>query len=88
MIDWLFRDRTTGKIVIGQFPNTALWIFLAATAIRLLFHPKGTYGTAVLVAATGGLLWWAGDELLRGVNPWRRMLGVVVGATVAGLLWR
>jgi hypothetical protein len=27
------------------------------------------------VIATGGLLWWAADEVLRGVNPWRRMLG-------------
>ncbi len=24
------------------------------------------------------LIWWAGDELLRGVNPWRRCLGAAV----------
>jgi hypothetical protein len=29
--------------------------------------------------------WWAVDEVLRGVNPWRRLLGTAV---LAGLAWR
>jgi len=33
------------------------------------------------VLATAGLVWWAIDELFRGVNPWRRLLG---GAVLAG----
>ena len=24
----------------------------------------------------GGLAWWALDEVIRGVNPWRRVLGI------------
>jgi hypothetical protein len=35
------------------------------------------------------LLVWALDEVARGVNPFRRMLGVVVlGAAIAGLALR
>jgi hypothetical protein len=41
------------------------------------------------VIATASLLWWAGDEVLRGVNPFRRILGGAVAvAVVAGLLLR
>jgi hypothetical protein len=39
-----------------------------------------------LVAALA-LGWWALDEIGRGVNPWRRLLGaVVLGGLVASLL--
>jgi hypothetical protein len=30
------------------------------------------------VVATGSLIVWALDEVVRGVNPWRRFLGVAV----------
>jgi len=30
------------------------------------------------VVATGSLIVWSLDELVRGVNPWRRLLGIVV----------
>jgi hypothetical protein len=87
LVDWLFRDRRTGRIVVAQWPNVSLGIFLAAAAIRRLSEPAGTAGTIVDVVATGALLWWAADEVLRGVNPWRRILGVVVGgATLVGLV--
>jgi len=33
---------------------------------------------ALMVVFKGGLLVWASDEILRGVNPWRRCLGTVV----------
>ena len=52
-----------------------MWIFIVASVVRRAFDPAGTAGSAVQVIATGGLLWWAADEVLRGVNPWRRMLG-------------
>lgn len=80
-VDWLFRDRTTGRITIAQFPNAALGVFLLASVLRLLLDPDGPAGTALNVLATGGLVWWAVDELVRGVNPWRRLLG---GAVLAG----
>lgn len=87
MIDWLFRDRRTGRIVIAQVPNLPLGLFLVAAGLRWLLDPAGAARTALTVVATGALLWWAVDEVARGVNPWRRLLGaVVLAATVAGLL--
>ena len=81
MIDWLFRNRQTGKITIAQLPNVPLWLFLVASVLRALFDPAGGLRTALDVVATVGLLWWAVDEVLRGVNPWRRLLG---GTVLAG----
>ncbi|MEL7210840.1 MAG: hypothetical protein AAGK32_21830, partial [Actinomycetota bacterium] len=34
LVDWLFRDRTTGRITIAQPPNPPLWIFLASVVAR------------------------------------------------------
>jgi hypothetical protein len=75
LIDWLFRNRETGRITIAQFPNVALWLFLVASVLRRLLDAAGSVDTALRVIATGSLIWWAADELLRGVNPWRRLLG-------------
>lgn len=75
----MFRDRQTGTIVIIQLPNLPLLLFLAASAIERLGHPHGRFGTIMSVAALISLLWWALDEAVRGVNPFRRILGVVVG---------
>ncbi len=36
-IDWWFRDRTTGKIVVGQFPNATLGVWIAASAVHAIF---------------------------------------------------
>ena len=78
MIDWLFRSRETGRITIAQMPNLPLWIFIVAAALRAVFDPTGGARTALDVVATGALVWWAVDEIARGVNPWRRILGAVV----------
>ena len=44
----------------------------------------GGLGTALKIIGRGALLVWAADELVRGVNPFRRMLGaVVLAATIA-----
>ena len=77
-LDWFFRDPRSGRIVIGQFPNAPLWVFVAAAAVEGLVQPTGTAGTIVHLVKVGGLLVWAGDEVLRGVNPWRRCLGAGV----------
>lgn len=82
--DWLLRDRITGRIVVAQWPNPALWIHIGARVVRGLTSPEGTAGTVV---ATAALLWWAGDEVFRGVNPFRRALGAVVAvATLLALV--
>ncbi len=78
MLEWLFRNRKTGHITVGQFPNLALGLFLAATVARWLVGPGGRFSGALGAVATGALLWWAADELLRGVNPWRRLLGAAI----------
>jgi hypothetical protein len=75
-LDWMFRDRKTGRIVIAQFPNIPLAAWILATAGRWLTH--GTANTVLTVAATVALTFWAADEIIRGVNPWRRFLGAVV----------
>jgi hypothetical protein len=85
VVDWLFRDRETGGITIAQFPNAALGLFLVATGLERLLHPMGAWRTALRALAAGGLIWWAVDEVIRGVNPWRRFLG---GAVLAGQILR
>ena len=73
-----FRNPETGELVVFQMPNVPLWIFLAATAARLLFHPHGAVGTAVSVVGGVSLAVWAVLEIVRGESPFRRVLGAVV----------
>jgi hypothetical protein len=75
---WCFRNRETGAITVAQTPNLALSVFLVAAAILWLMHPSGTISTVAKVVATGSLIVWALDEVVRGVNPWRRFLGAAV----------
>ena len=87
--DWLFRNAKTGRLTIVQWPNPALWLYLAATLVRRVFAPGGAAGTAVTLTAAICLVWWAGDEVLRGDSRFRRGLGaVVLIAFVVGLLQR
>jgi hypothetical protein len=76
VLDWLFRSRTTGRITIGQFPNAALWIFLAMAVLRRVVTNDTAPRTAIDWIAVLALAWWAGDEVIRGVNPWRRFVGL------------
>ena len=88
-VDWVFRSRVDGRYVVGQFPNAALLVFIVAAILRWLWAPDGTAGVVLDVVATAALLVWALDEVVRGVNPFRRMLGAGVLAFVAvGLLSR
>ncbi|HUR51558.1 MAG TPA: hypothetical protein VMZ11_05500 [Mycobacteriales bacterium] len=82
MIDWMLRDRTTGRRTLVQKPNAPLVLWLATVVVRLLVHPHGAAGTVLHVVGTAALVVWAGDELARGVNPARRILGGVVLAAV------
>lgn len=75
---WFFEDRRTGRIVIGQVPNWPLWIFVVTWGIETFAHPGGLFGTVVRVAKIASLTIWALDEIIRGVNPWRRTLGCAV----------
>ena len=73
-VDWWFRDRSTGKLVVGQFPNWPLWLWP---------------GTVLTVVRTGAIVIWAVMEIGWGVNPWRRLLGTIVLVwQVVGVLGR
>lgn len=74
----MFRDRATGKLVIVQLPNVPLTIWLACVVTGWLVHPTGTWSTVLTTVRTIALVIWAGDEVARGVNPWRRALGAGV----------
>lgn len=82
-----FRNPRTGDVVVAQLPNLPLWVFLAATAVRLLLRPHGPVGTLVSTVGTLGLVAWAGLEIARGDSPFRRVLGaMVLLATVVGFV--
>jgi hypothetical protein len=54
---------------------------------RRLVSGHGGLRTAIGYVGVAALGWWAADEVLRGVNPWRRLLGLGGGVlTVAGLV--
>jgi hypothetical protein len=36
VIDWALRDRGTGRIVVAQWPNTALVVWIAASVVLVL----------------------------------------------------
>jgi hypothetical protein len=75
-LDWWLRDRN-GRLVVAQWPNVALWVWIAA---RLLTWTGAlaSHRGALSGVARGALIVWALDELVRGVNPFRRVLGAVV----------
>jgi hypothetical protein len=75
VFDWFFRNRHTGRITVAQFPNVALGLFLATMAVDRLVGPAGTAASTMRLLGTAALVWWALDEVVRGVNPWRRLLG-------------
>lgn len=82
-VDWLFRNRKTGALTIGQWPNLPLWLFGGLSAGAWLAPSNQPLAQWLSIGADLALAWWALDELLRGVNPWRRLLGA---GTLIGLL--
>jgi hypothetical protein len=85
--NWVFRSRVDDRIVIVQRPNLSLWIFLVCRAVRAFVDAGTQPAMSAQVAATFAIVWWAADELVRGVNPWRRFLGTsVLAAQIVALL--
>lgn len=76
LLDRAFRDRE-GKIVIAQMPNLPLLVGLAATSLQLIL-PSSDLKTAIDLVAFGALFTWAWQEIFKGVNYFRRALGLVV----------
>jgi hypothetical protein len=87
VLSWLFEDRRTGRIVVAQWPNIPLRVWIVTSAVNWLVDPGGRWGSALSVTGTVALAVWAADEIVRGVNPGRRVLGAaVLGSVVVGVL--
>jgi hypothetical protein len=78
VLQWFFRNRQTGAITVAQAPNLVLWIVIVAAVARWIWPSEGTLSLACTAVVTGGVIIWAVDEIVRGVNPWRRCLGTAV----------
>lgn len=74
-VDWLFGNRETGRLTVVQLPNLPLALFGACRIAQALLSPHGTARDALHWAGSAALAWWALDEVFRGVNPFRRLLG-------------
>lgn len=81
-VDWTFRSRENGRLTIAQWPNFSLWIVIGCDLAEVLWHPAGVVGGIVHWTGRAALVWWSVDEIVRGVNPFRRGLGIVVLARV------
>ncbi|MCA1496665.1 MULTISPECIES: hypothetical protein [unclassified Bradyrhizobium] len=77
-LDWFFRSRETGAITIAQWPNLILWIVIVAGLLLWIWPSAGRASVALTIVLKGGLMIWGADEIIRGVNPWRRCLGAAV----------
>lgn len=77
IVDWFLRNRVTGRITLAQWPNPALWVWLGTTVVAT----SGLHASRadeLHWIGSGALIAWAADEIVRGVNPARRLLGLAV----------
>jgi hypothetical protein len=86
--EWVFRSRIDGRIVVAQWPNLSLAVFAAARLVGVFLDAGTRPATGGQVVATFAIVWWGADELVRGVNPWRRFLGTTVLALQLAALLR
>jgi hypothetical protein len=76
--NWLLRSRDNGRLTVAQWPNVALAIVITIDVARRLMHTHGAVDQTLRWTGAGALVWWSLDEIIRGVNPFRRALGIVV----------
>lgn len=74
---WWFEDRRTGAITVAQFPNWSLWAIIGCWVARSAVADGSDLHGALGWAISALWLVWGADELVRGVNPWRRLLGTL-----------
>lgn len=75
--DWWLRDKQTGEITLGQRPNPAILVWLVTALVRWLdVWPERSDELRWIGA--GALVVWGLDELVRGANPLRRLVGALV----------
>ncbi|MEZ5247195.1 MAG: hypothetical protein R2707_19065 [Acidimicrobiales bacterium] len=88
VLRWWFENRETGAITVAQFPNWPLFGVGSAWLVGWIASDGSRLHDIAGVAATGLWLYWGADELVRGVNPWRRLLGSTAIAWQLGGLVR
>ena len=89
LFDWFFLDRRTGKILVVHVPNLAILLWMATVLARQLTVEGTTADTLLAWAGSFTLGWGAIDEVVRGVNPWRRVLGLAgCIAVIVGVISR
>ena len=71
------RDKD-GNLVLAQWPNPALAVWLVTVVIGWTGVLGATRGARLSDVGRGALIVWALDELVRGASPFRRLLGAVV----------
>jgi hypothetical protein len=76
LIKWLFITKD-GKVVIGQFPNIPIIIWLVSLIINYLVN-NDKISLVVSLVGTLSLVYWAILEITKGVNGLRRLLGLVI----------
>ena len=80
LFDAFFRD-SSGKIVIAQAPN---WPILIAGVfwVAAQFFDGNAYHWVAIYVYRSFLIYWSLLELFKGVNYYRRLLGLVVLSVV------
>jgi hypothetical protein len=81
-VDWFLRDPTTGRLTVAKPPNPALVAWALARTGSLAWDERENELRCI---ASGALIVWAFDELVRGNSPFRRVLG---GGVLAHQVWR
>jgi hypothetical protein len=84
LVDKLFREKN-GRIVIVQWPNLPLWVWIATSILRLFLHS----GARDIVGAIGtvALGVWAVLEIGWGQSLFRRLLGSAVLIGIVAKVW-
>lgn len=83
---WWVTDRD-GQVVVAQWPNAALWVWVLALVARLAGFLGDSNQDLLSGIGRGALIVWGLDEVWRGASPIRRVIGaVVLVAQVVGLL--
>lgn len=72
---WWFENRETGEIAVAQFPNWPLFAIAAGWLAGALAPASSPVSTGSRVTVIALWVYWGTDEVLRGVNPWRKVLG-------------
>lgn len=80
LFDTVFRNES-GEIVIAQPPNISLSIWIGSSLLELVFAEGPIHEVLEIVAFTA-IVVWSLQELLDGVNYFRRGLGLLVLVSV------